>query len=78
MVDVKLFQTEYDRSTCNIGVVHLGYGAFHRAHQAIYIDDYMNQTGDTRWQGLFLYNLEEAVTIWTADFGGQRSTFLLC
>ena len=24
-----------------------------------------------------MYNLDEAVTIWTADFGGQRSAILL-
>ena len=25
-----------------VGVVHLGFGAFHRAHQAVYLDDYMD------------------------------------
>ena len=49
MVDGKLFQTDYDRASCKIGIVHLGFGAFHRAHQAVYIDDYMQQTGDLRW-----------------------------
>ncbi|MDR0184080.1 mannitol dehydrogenase family protein [Lysobacter arvi] len=29
----------YDRDRTRIGVVHLGVGAFHRAHQAVYIDD---------------------------------------
>ena len=28
MVDVKLFQTDYDLALCDIGVVHLGYGLF--------------------------------------------------
>ena len=31
-----LFETGYDRSDCEIGIVHLGFGAFHRAHQALY------------------------------------------
>ncbi|MDB2603956.1 mannitol dehydrogenase family protein, partial [Planktomarina temperata] len=44
-----LFETGYDRSDCEIGIVHLGFGAFHRAHQALYVDDYMDQTGDLRW-----------------------------
>ena len=30
-----IFATEYERSNCKIGVVHLGFGAFHRAHQAV-------------------------------------------
>jgi fructuronate reductase len=29
----------YDRSRTSPGVVHLGLGAFHRAHQAVYFDD---------------------------------------
>ena len=29
----------YDRAATRIGVVHLGPGAFHRAHQAVYLDD---------------------------------------
>jgi fructuronate reductase len=29
----------YDRGATRIGVVHLGIGAFHRAHQAVYLDD---------------------------------------
>ena len=28
----------YDRAATRIGVVHLGIGAFHRAHQAVYLD----------------------------------------
>ncbi|PCJ07558.1 MAG: mannitol-1-phosphate 5-dehydrogenase [Rhodobacteraceae bacterium] len=48
--------TTYDRSSCEIGVVHLGYGAFHRAHQAVYLDDYMEHTNDLRW-GIAAVNL---------------------
>lgn len=48
--------TQYDRSACAVGVVHLGYGAFHRAHQAVYIDDYMERTNDLRW-GICAVNL---------------------
>lgn len=29
----------YDRSRVRPGIVHLGIGAFHRAHQAVYLDD---------------------------------------
>ena len=48
--------TTYDRASCQIGIVHLGFGAFHRAHQAVYIDDYMEQSGDYRW-GIAAVNL---------------------
>lgn len=39
-----------------MGAVHLGFGAFHRAHQAVYMDDYMHATGDLRW-GIAAVNL---------------------
>ncbi len=51
--------TSYDRSTCQTGVVHLGFGAFHRAHQAVYLDDYMDMSGDLRW-GIAAVNLRSA------------------
>jgi fructuronate reductase len=38
----------YDRSTVETGIVHLGIGAFHRAHMADYIDQILAK-GDTRW-----------------------------
>ena len=46
----------YDKSECQTGIIHVGYGAFHRAHQAMYIDDYMEKTGDLRW-GIVAVNL---------------------
>lgn len=35
----------YDRARTRCGIVHLGTGAFHRAHQAIYADEAMAQHG---------------------------------
>ena len=37
----------YDRAATRIGIVHLGVGAFHRAHQAVYVDDLL--ADDPRW-----------------------------
>jgi D-arabinitol 4-dehydrogenase len=51
-----VYSTQYDRSACKVGIVHLGYGAFHRAHQAVYIDDYLESTGDLNW-GIAAVNL---------------------
>jgi mannitol-1-phosphate/altronate dehydrogenase len=34
----------------------LGFGAFHRAHQAVYLDDYMEKSGDLKW-GIAAVNL---------------------
>lgn len=54
-----LSETTYDRGQCAVGVVHLGFGAFHRAHQSVYIDDYMQASGDLRW-GIAAVNLRAA------------------
>jgi fructuronate reductase len=39
---------DYDRSVLATGIVHLGIGAFHRAHMAAYTDAALAQ-GDRRW-----------------------------
>ncbi len=36
----------YDRKRTRIGIVHLGAGAFHRAHQAAYVDDLLPRQPD--------------------------------
>lgn len=51
-----LHATRYDRSAVRAGIVHVGFGAFHRAHQAVYVDDYMDATGDLNW-GIAAVNL---------------------
>jgi fructuronate reductase len=33
----------YDRARLPVGIVHLGLGAFHRAHEAVYTDEVLNQ-----------------------------------
>ena len=38
----------YDRTYAQMGVVHIGVGAFHRAHQAAFFDDIL-RAGDRRW-----------------------------
>lgn len=39
----------YDRAAQAAGIVHIGIGAFHRAHQAVYTDDAM-AAGDRDWR----------------------------
>lgn len=51
-----LDSSDYDRGACSVGIVHVGFGAFHRAHQAVYVDEYMQATGDLRW-GIAAVNL---------------------
>ena len=39
----------YDRSAVSAGIVHVGVGGFHRAHQAMYIDDLLNKGEALEW-----------------------------
>ncbi|MCH8563701.1 mannitol dehydrogenase family protein [Nesterenkonia sp. YGD6] len=39
----------YDRSAVSVGVVHIGVGGFHRAHQAMYLDRLMNEGRALDW-----------------------------
>ena len=42
---VEIHRLNYDPSKLGIGIVHLGLGAFHRAHQAVYTDDAITAKG---------------------------------
>ncbi|MEK1889304.1 MAG: mannitol dehydrogenase family protein [Phyllobacterium sp.] len=50
----------YDRGQIQTGIVHLGIGAFHRAHQAVYTDAVL-ANGDSRW-GILGVSLRSADT----------------
>jgi fructuronate reductase len=50
----------YDRSAVRTGIVHIGLGAFHRAHQAAYTEAVL-ATGDLRW-GITAASLRSAAT----------------
>jgi mannitol 2-dehydrogenase len=39
----------YDPETLSGGILHFGVGNFHRAHQAVYLDDLFNLGGDRDW-----------------------------
>jgi mannitol 2-dehydrogenase len=39
----------YDRQAVGTSIVHVGVGGFHRAHQAVYADDLLNQHGPSEW-----------------------------
>ena len=50
----------YDRASLAPGIVHLGLGAFHRAHQAVYTEHTL-RAGDYRW-GIVGVSLRRADT----------------
>ena len=47
-LDPRVIIPHYDRAALGRGIVHIGVGGFHRAHQAVYLDDLCGQ-GQTAW-----------------------------
>ncbi|GGB94194.1 mannitol dehydrogenase [Marinobacterium zhoushanense] len=45
----RLVKPSYDRRQVRQGIVHIGVGGFHRAHQAIYTEQLLNQGGAREW-----------------------------
>ena len=39
----------YDRSAVKAGIVHIGVGGFHRAHQAVYVNELLKTPGSEQW-----------------------------
>lgn len=47
-LDPRVVVPDYDRAGASAGIVHFGVGAFHRAHQAVYLDDVL-AGGGSEW-----------------------------
>lgn len=45
----ELLVQDYQRSDCQASIIHLGVGAFHRAHQAVYFDRLMALAEGKKW-----------------------------
>ncbi|ASY63981.1 Multiple polyol-specific dehydrogenase [Sinorhizobium sojae CCBAU 05684] len=48
-IEAKAGVPGYDRHDLKAGIVHFGVGNFHRAHQAVYLDDLFNLGRDRDW-----------------------------
>jgi fructuronate reductase len=60
-----VLRPRYDRALVEPGIVHLGVGAFHRAHQAAYVDDCI-AAGESDW-GIIGASLQSASTAEALD-----------
>lgn len=53
---VSVIAPDYDPRQTRVGIVHIGVGAFHRAHQAVYIDDLLGEHPDWAICGVSLHS----------------------
>ena len=48
-LDQRVARPSYDRGKVTPGILHVGLGNFHRAHQAIYLDDLVGKESASGW-----------------------------
>ena len=58
---------DYDRAQIRPGILHLGIGNFHRAHQAVYIDDLLGEASDWAIHGISLRRPDMAAALTPQD-----------
>ena len=62
----------YDRAGLSPGIVHIGVGNFHRAHQAVYLDDLFASGRDHDWAiigaGVREYDIEMRAKLAAQDW----------
>jgi mannitol 2-dehydrogenase len=69
---------EYDRSALKTGIVHIGVGAFHRAHQAYYTDMLLQNAGNTGWGicGIGLLESDRKIIDWLVQQDGLYTVLI--
>jgi len=64
----------YDRGAVTAGILHIGVGNFHRAHQAVYLDDLFNRGAGLEW-GLVGAGVRDADAAMRRDLAAQDFLF---
>src|ERR1700750_1675846 len=49
LAEIPIAKPSYDRSEITVGIVHFGVGGFHRAHQAMYLDQLLEAGKAKDW-----------------------------
>ena len=72
----QLIVQDYDKNTISPGVMHLGVGAFHRAHQAVYFDRLLAQDDAKDW-GIIGINIRPQDSKGFAQLSAQDGEYVL-
>ncbi len=80
----RIARPDYDPSATRIGIVHFGPGAFHRAHQAVYLDALLRAHPDWAICGVSLHStavrdaLQPQDGLYTLALLGKTSSLRTC
>jgi len=59
----------YSKTDCEVGIIHVGVGAFHRAHQAVYMNTLLGNKDQQKWgiMGINLRSQDANINLQLAD-----------
>lgn len=66
----------YSPADCEVGIIHVGVGAFHRAHQAVYLNTLLADNDQQQW-GIMGINLRPEDAYITQQLAEQKHTYTL-
>ena len=76
MINRQLKRFQYLQTDCKLGIAHIGFGAFHRAHQAVYIDDLLHKKDQQHW-AIVAINLLKENNLIVDQFNAQNQHYIL-
>lgn len=71
-----IHKPKYNIDECKNGIVHIGVGNFHRAHQAFYVNKYLEKYEDKNW-GIIGINLRNSESKSIEDLKGRNGKYVL-
>ena len=71
-----IHKSKYNIDECKNGIVHIGVGNFHRAHQAFYVNKYLEKYEDKNW-GIIGINLRNSESKSIEDLKERNGKYVL-
>ena len=71
-----LITSNFETGDCSVGVIHIGVGNFHRAHQALYFNKILNEKKSSNW-GIAGINLRSQDRKLIADLKKSKNQYIL-
>ena len=71
-----LVEASFEPADCKVGVIHIGVGNFHRAHQAVYFNNILKNASSRNW-GIAGINLRKEQSKFIMDLKKSNNQYIL-
>ena len=71
-----LVKASFEPANCKVGVIHIGVGNFHRAHQAVYFNNILKNASSNNW-GIAGINLRKEQSKLIMDLKKSNNNYIL-